>query len=75
MLGPSCIHDYVYEAGGELGDIYEWWVDGKWIVNFNPWKKRHADKLFFRMLREANVPKFRRRVAYQAVRVFGKGSF
>ena len=75
ILAPAVIHDRLLEKAGDLGEDYQKKVDGKWQTVKAVWTKEQADKLFCRMLREAGVPKFRRRMAYYAVRLFGKGSY
>lgn len=68
----ALVHDFLYEYRGliPIGSYQR--LDGnKWIVIDAPWERVHADKMFARILRESNVPKFQRRNAYRAVRIGG----
>lgn len=62
----ALVHDYLYLMSGETKTF----LDGQSaIMN---WKRRDADRLFCRILRESGVSKFKRRMMYRAVRIFGR---
>lgn len=68
----ALIHDFLYDYRGQIPvGSYQRLDAGKWVVIDAPWKRVHADKMFARILRESNVPKFQRRNAYRAVRIGG----
>ena len=66
----SVFHDYIYSAAGKVV-TFRWEPTG-WAAQHRPWSRIHADELFARIMREQGVPKWRRRAAYLAVRVFGR---
>jgi hypothetical protein len=68
----SLIHDYIYKRKGclPIQQYCIYYIDG-WISTQYKWTRRDADRLFFRILRESGVPKFKRRIMYYAVRLFG----
>ncbi|MEW8044190.1 MAG: DUF1353 domain-containing protein [Candidatus Sedimenticola endophacoides] len=45
--------------------------DGQWCATHGRWSRREADRLFARIMREAGVSRFKRRVAFIGVRLFG----
>ena len=77
MLAPSLIHDLLLKEGGEIKKGYFEFDEKqeKWVEIPVFFSKAFADILFRRMMKEAGVPRFRRTVAYYAVRLFGKGAY
>lgn len=77
ISASACIHDYSYANGGNFKSAYEI-LDQEtsiWQTCHGIWTKEQSDKLFAIMLREAGVGKLKRRLAYQAVRIFGSSRF
>lgn len=71
-LGPPLIHDHGYRYRGVMpAGTHEVVRDGRWQVNRDPWSRSGLDRLMARMMREKGVPKFRRRMAYRAIRLGG----
>ena len=69
-------HDWLYHYGGRPPQgSHEWLIGDRWRPVEEPWTRREADRLFGRHMREEGVPRWRRRAAYRAVRVFGGGSW
>lgn len=66
---PPLVHDWMYHLRGRTPML----VDGR--VRVPKWSRKDADRLFARMMREAGVAKWRRRMAYRAVRLFGGRPF
>ena len=74
----AVFHDLLYQHGGELPEgCHERYVDRRWIPVEGAWSRRDADRLFCRMLREdpAGPGRIRRRLAFRAVQLFGRGSW
>jgi len=68
----SLIHDYIYHNKGVLPYGIQFTnSNGEWIPSQGRWDRRDSDRLFCRMLRELNVSKFKRRMMYISVRIFG----
>lgn len=68
----ALVHDFLYEYRGKLPiGSYQRLTGNKWEIIDAQWERRHADKMFARILRESNVSKFKRRNAYRAVRAGG----
>jgi hypothetical protein len=68
-------HDFLYVNGGKIGQNYERLDGNLWKEVNATWTKEQTDRLFGRMLREAGIPAFRRKLAFKAVSWFGKGAF
>jgi hypothetical protein len=68
----AIIHDFLYEYQGAIpvGSYLREDDDG-WNPVIADWKRKHADRMFGRIMREYTVPRQRRRMAYRAVRVGG----
>ncbi len=73
IRAAALVHDYVYGFAGRLpvGDHEFKRDDGSWAPVQGRWRRRDTDRLFARMMREADVPRFQRRLAYRVVRLFG----
>ncbi len=74
-LGPPLLHDMIYACTGNVfgfgyGEL-EKRVDGRWTVLSDYVSRKTADRMFGRMMREVQVPRWKRRSAYLAVRAFG----
>lgn len=70
----ALVHDYLYRHGGRLPSGSFCRLDittGEWVPMLHAWTREQADKMFANMLQEAGVSKFRRRMMYRAVRLFG----
>jgi hypothetical protein len=72
-LGPSVVpHDWIYRHAGALpAGSHLMCEASQWIEVTAAWERKEADRLFGRMMRETSVPRFKRRQAYRAVRLFG----
>jgi hypothetical protein len=76
-LQAPLFHDALYECAGNTVDPRAWFitheflVDDEWILSGHQWFRSESDRLFFRHMREADVPRWKRRSAYKAVRLFG----
>lgn len=68
----ALLHDWLYEhRGAPPAPSYERAGVRGWEACAEVWTRGAADRLFGRLMREAGVPKVRRRSAYLAVRAFG----
>lgn len=56
-------HDALYQYGGHLP------LD--WVAPWRPITRKEADRIFYEMLREDGVPRFKAWLAYRAVRLLG----
>ena len=67
LVRPAALlHDYLYRFAGDLpAGSYVRSDDGPLV-----WSREAADRLFARVMREAGVGKWKRRMAYRAVRTF-----
>jgi len=68
------IHDFLYEHKGNLpqGSYQIWDDDLNGFVNSKDiWTRKNSDKMFCRLMREDGIGKFKRRMAYRAVRIGG----
>lgn len=74
IRAAATVHDFMYHHKGQLpsGSVRKLENPYSQIQVSLPWSRKNADKLFARMMREAGVSKYRRRLAYLAVRVFGR---
>ncbi len=73
IRAAALVHDWIYNFEGMLPEgSYQYFQDGQWKQVHGKWKRKDADRLFARMMKEANVPKWKRQLAYQAVRWFGR---
>ena len=71
-LGPPLIHDHGYRHRGVMpAGTHEVVRMGHWSPQRDPWSRRGIDRMMGRMMREKSIPRFRRRMAYRAVRVGG----
>jgi len=69
------IHDEIYRKGGKGCDLRLKDADNMWQENKEPIRRKDADRLFCRILRESGVEKGPRRTMYRMVRLFGKFHF
>ena len=68
----SIFHDWLYQRGGAVTTL-EWLPESSaWKWHEQRWSRVSADELFARIMREQSVPRWRRRLAYLAVRAFGR---
>ena len=68
----SIFHDWLYVYAGRVETLRE--AGARiWEPVDTPWTRRDADRLFARMMREQGVRRWRRRLAYLAVRAFAGG--
>ena len=76
-LGNAAIpHDWFYHHSGAIpAGSHQIHTGTEWVDQLKPWSRQDADKLFARQMRETGVSKWRRRAAYRAVRLFGRGSW
>lgn len=69
---PPAAHDYLIERHGRVS--IEKWSSyfGKWTdVEAPPFTREQADKLFCALMRSEGIPRWKRRLAYRAVRSYG----
>lgn len=77
-LVAPLFHDALYECAGDTIHYKAWFiehsygVDGDWRQSSHLWVRSEADRLFFRHMREADVPRWKRSAANKAVRLFGR---
>jgi hypothetical protein len=73
IRAAALVHDWIYGFAGRLPEGSHQYKtdDTEWSNVVGRWKRREADRLFGRMMREAEVPRSKRRLAYLAVRAFG----
>jgi hypothetical protein len=80
-LTASAPHDFVYRYEGRIppsaeeGSLEVRWPGGTWTPYTEPIPRRNADRLFGRILREQEVARWRRRLAYKAVHWFGAAAW
>ncbi len=68
----AVIHDALYMARGRMPTgylLYEELSGGQWARHLARYTREEADRLFGRLMREAGVPRWRRRLMYRAVRL------
>jgi hypothetical protein len=77
IRAAALVHDYIYRHKGKLPrNTYGVLRDGVYEdISENIWTREDADKLFARIMREAGVPKIKRRAAYLGVRTGGWASW
>jgi hypothetical protein len=73
IRAAALVHDWLYRYKGNLPEgSYQYLApDGNWSNLYAIWSRKNSDRLFGRIMREARVPKRKRRAAYRAVRLFG----
>lgn len=73
IRAAALVHDWIYRYTGKLPDGSHQYLNKNdlWANIHGRWARKDADRLFARIMREANVPKSKRRLAYRAVRFFG----
>lgn len=66
-------HDGLYRFAGQvaLAKCHTVWIDGEWQAQLKPWTRLECDRLFGRLMREAGVSVYKRRLAFSMVRTFG----
>lgn len=69
IRAAALIHDWLYFNGGRLPAGSYAFTDHRPVLG--RWRRKDADKLFARIMRECGVAKHKRRMAYLAVRLFG----
>ena len=68
----SLIHDFMYKNKGLVPDeSYTSYFIDTWLITHHQWRRNDVDRLFCRMLRDLGVSKFKRRIMFYAVRIFG----
>ncbi len=76
IRAAALVHDWIYIHAGRLPEgSHQYKVGGNWVDVYGRWKRKQADLLFARLMREADYSKTKRRLAYLAVRVFGRFSW
>jgi hypothetical protein len=73
IRAAALVHDWIYFHAGKLPNGSHQYLntDAHWSDILGRWRREHADRIFARIMREANVPKSKRRMAYRAVWFFG----
>ncbi|MCB1137248.1 MAG: DUF1353 domain-containing protein [Leptospiraceae bacterium] len=74
LRAAAAVHDWIYRWAGDLPEgSHEFRIDAsEWQVAIGRWKRKDADRLFGRMMREAGVGAIKRKMAYVAVRLMGR---
>lgn len=73
----ALIHDWIYTFDGDLpdGSVCRIFLDEnmnlKELDTIDIWRRKDADKLFLKMLKETNLSRFQIYAMYYAVRLFG----
>ena len=73
IRAAALVHDWIYDHKGHLPEGSQQYkdADGQWPTLHVTWNRKAADRIFGRIMREAEVSKLKRRAAYRAVRLFG----
>lgn len=77
IRSAALVHDFLYAHKGDLPEGSYQKLDSsnssnlKWIDLDEIWTRKNADRIFCRIMRECGVSKFKRRMAYRGVRMFG----
>jgi len=74
LRAAATVHDFIYEYQGKMppGSYQSWDSDlNGWVDVKQRWTRKSADKMFGRLMREAGMSRYRRRMAYRAVRLAG----
>lgn len=65
-------HDFLYHHKGRLPKgSFQTLVNGRWVDVDQVWSRLDADRLFLRIMKEAGVPLYHRRLFFRAVRIGG----
>lgn len=74
IRAAATVHDFLYEFQGKLprGCYQKFEHDVGWVSLRHEWTREACDKIFGRLMRDAGMPRRRRRMAYRAVDWFGK---
>lgn len=74
IRAAATVHDFLYEFMGVLpdGSYQKYEPDNGWVNSDDIWTRNASDRMFGHLMREANMPKKRRRKAYWAVDKFGE---
>jgi len=68
----AVVHDFIYENEGRMPEgTWQREVKGKWVDVGTVWTRENADKMFFRIMRDSGMSRWKRRLAYRVVRRFG----
>ena len=72
----AVLHDFLYSINKPSGELrtgyYFTLVSGQWQdISHYCWLRTDCDRLFFRIMKEAGTPKWKRDIMFQAVRLFG----
>jgi hypothetical protein len=68
----AVVHDFLYlHQGAVPPQYYQVRQQGEWVNIDYTFTRAECDKIFARLMREAEVGKVRRRLMYLSVRVFG----
>ena len=68
LIAGALPHDFLYRCGGRP-PAGSYFVEGAEVRE--PWERRDVDRLFGRAMKDFDVPSWKRRVAFRAVRIFG----
>lgn len=73
LRAAAAVHDWMYRWAGDLPEgSHEFRIGRRnWQTAIGRWKRKDADRLFGRMMREAGVGPIKRKMAYFAVRLMG----
>lgn len=74
----AVVHDLLYLTirlyngiiPAEIGR-YEIFINGEWVKATSRWKRKEADEIFLHFMREDEVPEWKAKTMYRAVRTFG----
>lgn len=70
IRAASLIHDAIYRNSPYL--VLEAKSRALWVRGDRPINRETADKIFYNLMIEAGIPKWRADIAYRCVRIFGK---
>ncbi len=70
IRAASLIHDAIYTNGVFLRNQYL--LGSTWRCNPRSLSRKTADKLFYNLMIEASISKWKANIAYRCVRLFGK---
>ena len=76
--GAALVHDFLYDKGGMLDDheFMEWHqCEDSWVHKPEFFRKSSADLIFRDMMINSGINKSRAEIAYQMVKIFGKGNY
>lgn len=72
LRAAALVHDFIYIHKGKMPKgSYQMHNDKRYVDLNTRWTRKKADKMFAQILKESGVSRFKRRIAYRAVRIGG----